>query len=247
MTVAPAPVRSGDTGCAAGMTRGAEPEDMLVALDPETATLVRLAAALAGGDEAQVEAALTAAFGGGSGGEAGGAPSGAVRVVWVEELLLQTYLFAGFPRALNGMLAWRRVSGVAAPQVDVASRRQDEWRMEGGRTCGVVYGAQYDRLRAHVRALHPALDEWMLEEGYGKVLSRAALDLPRRELCIVAACAATRQWRQLRAHLRGARNAGVPAPVVAAALQALVSVVPDEVVAEAAGLWQQVSGQVRGG
>jgi 4-carboxymuconolactone decarboxylase len=79
----------------------------------------------------------------------------------------------------------------------------------------------YERLRDNVRALHPALDEWMILEGYGKVLSRPGLDLPRRELCIVAACAATGQERQLHSHLHGARNAGVAEVVVRAALDAL--------------------------
>ena len=48
----------------------------------------------------------------------------------------------------------------------------------------------------------------MIVEGYGKVLSRPALDLARRELCIVAACAASRQERQLHSHLHGALHAG---------------------------------------
>jgi 4-carboxymuconolactone decarboxylase len=82
----------------------------------------------------------------------------------------------------------------------------------------------------------------MLEEGYGKVLSREALDLPRRELCIVAACAATRQLRQLRAHLRGALQVGVSGRVVAAALDALASVVPEVMLAEAREVWGQVHG-----
>jgi 4-carboxymuconolactone decarboxylase len=82
----------------------------------------------------------------------------------------------------------------------------------------------------------------MVEEGYGKVLSRAALDLARRELCIVAACAATRQPRQLRAHLRGARQVGVSAQVVEALLEALASVVPEALLAEARVVWGQVHG-----
>ena len=64
----------------------------------------------------------------------------------------------------------------------------------------------YDRLRENIRHLHPLLDDWMIDEGYGKVLSRPGLDLPRRELCIVAACAATGQDRQLHSHLHGART-----------------------------------------
>src|SRR5947199_4149212 len=67
----------------------------------------------------------------------------------------------------------------------------------------------YSRLRYNIRALHPLLDHWMISEGYGKVLSRPGLDLARRELCIVAACASTGQDRQLHSHLHGALNVGV--------------------------------------
>jgi 4-carboxymuconolactone decarboxylase len=69
--------------------------------------------------------------------------------------------------------------------------------------------------------LHPALDAWMITEGYGKVLSRPQLDLKRRELCVVAACAAAGQDRQLHSHLHGALNAGATPEAVGAVLDAL--------------------------
>ena len=75
---------------------------MLTSLDAETTALVRLAALLAGGSEPQIRTALAAAL-------------GEVRASWVEEVVLQTYLFAGFPRALNAAREWRRLSGLAAP------------------------------------------------------------------------------------------------------------------------------------
>jgi 4-carboxymuconolactone decarboxylase len=103
----------------------------------------------------------------------------------------------------------------------------------------------YDRLRVNIRVLHPELDEWMIVEGYGKVLSRPELDLPRRELCIVAACAASGQARQLHSHLHGARNVGVAAPVVTAALQALEGVVQESDLASARLLWRRVEGQTQ--
>ena len=34
----------------------------------------------------------------------------------IDELILQSYLFAGFPRALNAARMWRRVSGEPAPE-----------------------------------------------------------------------------------------------------------------------------------
>ena len=65
----------------------------LTALDAPTAALVRLAARVTAGDEAAVRD--------------GFAECTAVKVPagWVEELILQSYLFAGFPRALNAARA----------------------------------------------------------------------------------------------------------------------------------------------
>jgi 4-carboxymuconolactone decarboxylase len=79
----------------------------------------------------------------------------------------------------------------------------------------------YDRLRVNIAALHPALDAWMVVEGYGKVLGRPQLDLMRRELCIVAMCAVAKQDRQLQSHLHGALNVGATPEQVAGSLVAV--------------------------
>lgn len=212
------------------MTHTAAAPAILPALDDATHALVRLAAVVTTGDEGAVRAAL-------------GAAVDAVPAIWVEELLLQTYLFAGFPRALNAMREWRRVSGRPAPARDDEEGNTDDWRRRGEITCARVYGTMYDRLRGNIRALHPALDDWMVVEGYGKVLSRPALDLPRRELCIVAACAAAGQERQLLSHLHGALNVGVPAAVVDAAVEALAGVLDEEQMRAARMLWARVRGK----
>ena len=198
-------------------------------LDGGTRALVRLAAALAGGSEPMVRTQLVEA-------------AGAANHIWIEEVLLQTYLFAGFPRALNGMREWRRVAGA---RIAVAPGIAHEKRRSAGEAaCARVYGAMYSRLRANIQALHPLLDDWMIEEGYGKVLSREGLDLPRRELCIVAACAATAQDRQLHSHLHGCRNTGVSRPVVSDALDALRGIVPEELRTRAMNLWDRICNDV---
>ena len=111
---------------------------------------------------------------------------------------MQTYLFAGFPRALNAMREWRRVSSDGRGARRKLARRREPTARRPARES---MASMYDRLRENIRHLHPLLDDWMIDEGYGKVLSRPGLDLPRRELCIVAACAATGQDRQLHSHL----------------------------------------------
>lgn len=189
----------------------------LAALDGPTIALVRLSAAIAGASEAKVRAALADA--------AAHAPA-----EWVEELLVQSYLFSGFPRALNAAREWRRLAPAPAVEADesddVASVHM--WPVRGEATCRAVYGGMYERLRENVRALHPALDAAMVAEGYGRILGRPGLDLQRRELCIVAACAATGQDRQLHSHLHGALNVGVSPEVLAAAIDALQPAVGDD-------------------
>jgi len=200
-------------------------------LDAETAALVRLAAMLAGGSETDVRAELAAVV-------------GVVDPVWVEEVILQTYLFAGFPRALNAARDWRRISGRRAPSpADDGERDVTDFSQRGEDTCATVYGAFYDRLRVNVRGLHPALDRWMITEGYGKVLGRPFLDLARRELCVVAACAIARQDRQLHSHLHGALNAGAAADVVTAALAVVAPLIAADDMRRYQGLWARVQGK----
>jgi len=193
------------------MTPAVAASPIVPSLDEPTTLLVRLSGAIAGGSEADVRANATACTLG-------------VDPVWVEEVILQSYLFAGLPRTLNAMREWRRLSGRVAPVEDEgadAERRVAEWRARGEETCAAVYAEMYDRLRVNIAALHPALDSWMVVEGYGKVLGRPQLDLMRRELCIVAMCAVAKQDRQLQSHLHGALNVGATPEQVAGSLVAV--------------------------
>jgi 4-carboxymuconolactone decarboxylase len=206
----------------------------LAAFDDATRALVRQAARITGRPETEVRE--------------GFAECAAARVprVWLEELVLQSYLFAGFPRALNAAREWHRICGADAVPTEAHLDDYDsvyDWRTAGEATCATVYGPFYTKLRANIRALHPALDEWMIVEGYGKVLSRPGLDLGRRELCVVAACVAAGQDRQLHSHLHGARHAGVPDSTLSAALTALTGVVDPDFLRSASLLWARVEGR----
>lgn len=198
-------------------------------LGAEERQLVRVAAAVAAGDEGTIRAELARAV-------------ALVPPVWVEEVILQSYLFAGFPRALNAAREWRRLSGRPAPVGDEGTHTDlaMAWAARGEATCAIVYGGFYERLRRNIRDLHPALDAWMIVEGYGKVLSRPALDLARRELCIVAACAAARQDRQLHSHLHGALHAGASATAVGTTLDAIEALLAAADVARYRQLWLKV-------
>ena len=199
------------------MTTGARPAASISPLEKGVRQLVRISGAIAGASEQRVRAIMADA-------------KDDIDPIAVEEIILQSYLFAGFPRALNAARAWRAVSGLEAPPADAESEAADlpTWRRRGEKTCAVIYGDSYEKLRENIRELHPALDEWMIVDGYGKVLSRPGVDLKTRELCVVAACAVAGQQRQLHSHLHGALNAGADRYELGAVLEAIRELVDDD-------------------
>jgi len=201
-------------------------------LTPRDRVLARLAAAIAARDRAVLEKSIDRA-------------KEAADQKAVEEVLLQSYLFVGFPLALEAVALWRERSGFAAPedsQEDAAS-----WRNRGEAVCQTVYGGQYGRLRQSIALLHPAYERWMVEEGYGKVLGRPELSLRTRELCVVAQLAALGMPRQLYSHMRGARHAGAEDSEIEAALEEAAAVSSVENARNARSVWKSIALRAPGG
>jgi 4-carboxymuconolactone decarboxylase len=199
-------------------------------LDRPTRALVELAAAIAAGAAGLVERCSRACV---------AAP---VPDLWVDELLLQSVLMVGWPRALTAAAIWRAIGPAeAVPGEDAtASDRNTEWRERGEAVCRMVYGANYARLRANVAALHPALESWMVTEGYGRTIGRPGLDLARRELCVVAQVAVQGAERQLHSHLKGAVHAGASVAVIDAVLNVVRPMLGADAAALAQSLWSRI-------
>lgn len=200
-------------------------------LAPDERSLVRVSAALASGDEDVVRGALaTAALD--------------ARPVQVEEALLQSYLFLGYPAALGALAQWREVHPASSSRATSDDWR--EWSQRGAALCRRVYSTRYRELRDNIRRLHPDMERWMVVEGYGKVLSRPGLAPVTREFCIVALLAVSGAGPQLYSHLRGALNLGAP---VAALVDTLETAEPfmDDARREAArDTWQRVLSRTEG-
>lgn len=208
------------------------PAEGVAMLGEDVAALVRFSARIAAGSEQDLRAGCAEVL------------AAEVPTPWVEECILQSYLMAGFPRALNAMREWRRASDIPAPAPEeIPEPSLWRWRTQGEQTCEVVYGKFYTKLRENIVHLHPALDEWMIVEGYGKILSRPGLELRLREFCIVAACVAMGQDRQLHSHLHGAMNAGASVEEVAGVLGALEGVVDAALLLRARLLFARVAGK----
>src|SRR2546422_4310619 len=181
------------------------------ALDAQTTALVRAAAALAEGKIAELKQRFVAA-------RAAGVPD-----LWVEELLLQSLLVVGYPLALVAFGVWRDVTGPIAGGGDSAAEELahedwQAWAERGAKVCAAVYGRAYHKLLVNLRSLHPALEDLVLVDAYGKVIGRPGLDMKRRELCTVAAVAVLGTAQQLHSHLRGALNTGATREEVEAVL-----------------------------
>ncbi len=189
--------------------------------------IVELAATIATGDVTSIRHAALAAV------EAG------VPVASIDELMLQSVLTVGWPRALVAADVWRAAAGEPADDgtsdVDAVERRN-----RGEAVCRIIYGAQYDRLRENVRALHPRLDEWMIADGYGRTLSRPGLSLALRELCTVVQTIVLNTPRQLHSHLLGALRAGASVEQVDAAVACGGALLPEPARAPIRALWLQV-------
>ena len=173
-------------------------------LDPVERSLVRVSATLASGREEALRSALADA-------------AQTADQVQVEEALLQSYLFLGYPAALSGLALWREVGPPAR-----AGASPDDWpgwARRGAALCRRVYSTRHGELRDNIRRLHPDMERWMVVEGYGKVLGRPGLAPQVREYCVVALLAVAGAGPQLYSHLRGALNLGAPTSALAETLE----------------------------
>lgn len=111
---------------------------------------------------------------------------------------------------------------LAAPmvQADEAKAPADR-RARGLATLETITGGGTAQLRDSLADLAPELGDWIVDFAYGDVVSRPGLDLRTRELVTVGALTALGNAApQLRAHIKGALNAGCsPREIVEVILQ----------------------------
>jgi alkylhydroperoxidase/carboxymuconolactone decarboxylase family protein YurZ len=129
------------------------------------------------------------------------------------EVVLQSYLFLGFPRMLaaaDHLSRHFRTSNRKSLLHKISEAESEAWFTNGIQLCQRVYADNYSPLRQKVEACAPEVFRWMVIEGYGKVLSRPGLGIVDRELCIISSLMMENREKQLYAHVRGASNVGAP-------------------------------------
>ena len=160
----------------------------------------------------------------------------------LRETIIQAYLFDGYPVMFEGLFLLREILGKenAPPPPEALDRDTlDSWVACGEKLCRRIYGNNFDRMQENMRTLSPDVANWMVVEGYGKVLSREGLDVRTRELINVAVLAAKDYPRQLHSHLLGALNVGVLPEEVNRLLELLEPLAPENI-QSSRRLWKSI-------
>ncbi len=124
----------------------------------------------------------------------------------IYEALLQNYLFCGFPNALFFLKRFHHLTGYK-PKNYIGEINQLKQR--GMKTSRKIYGEKLNKLISNVKKFSPELSEWLIVEGYGKVISRPKLSIKEREACIISVLSAQMFEEQLISHLYGGLKNGL--------------------------------------
>jgi alkylhydroperoxidase/carboxymuconolactone decarboxylase family protein YurZ len=146
------------------------------------------------------------------------------------EVVLQSYLFLGFPRMLTAAESWSKrykSSSTASALAPVTADESSLWFTNGMSLSKRVYGESFVPLKDKVESMAPEIFRWMIVEGYGKVLSRPGLSIIDRELCIVSSLMVENREQQLYSHIRGALNVGAHLAQVETVINDIASGTPD--------------------
>lgn len=129
-----------------------------------------------------------------------------VPFIKIYECLLQNYLFIGFPSALTSLKTLKKLypDKKLPPSEDM---NLYHFIKQGELNCRKVYGDKFEKLIYNIKNFSPELSNWLILEGYGKVLSRPGLSFKERELCIIAVLSALKFEDQLYSHINGAVRA----------------------------------------
>lgn len=170
-----------------------------------------LSAAIAGGDNKTIEMVMTSTIKSG------------VDLRMIDEIVLQSHLFLGFPAMIEASrilasLRQPRSASVRLPR-GYSEAQCRSWNRDGIKKMRHIYGGHFDSLIRYINSFSPRILGWMINDGYGRVLSRPGLSFDQRELSIVAILTVTGYLNQLRAHIRGAVNVGLDRDLIEATIQ----------------------------
>jgi alkylhydroperoxidase/carboxymuconolactone decarboxylase family protein YurZ len=122
----------------------------------------------------------------------------------IYETIIQIYLFCGFPATIEALKVFNKLF----PSFEKKYTEFDLnlYIKKGQKNCRNIYRENYSKLLDNFTNLSPDLKDWMIIEGYGKVMGRTGLILKERELINVTVLSTNYYEHQLYSHLKGAIN-----------------------------------------
>lgn len=140
----------------------------------------------------------------------------------IDEIILQSHLFLGFPAMIEASRLFAEYSpvrrrGYHLPE-PYSEKECQSWNKNGLDKIKRIYGPAFERLTSYISSFSPQILTWMINDGYGQVLSRPGVSFHLRELSVVTTLTVTSYQNQLKAHIRGALNFGIDPAQVATAI-----------------------------
>jgi alkylhydroperoxidase/carboxymuconolactone decarboxylase family protein YurZ len=139
------------------------------------------------------------------------------------EVLLQSHLFFGFAQSIEAAKVFAEVVPCERTDEGFVSTEKtgsEEQQRRGRALCERIYYPNFERLMSNLGKTSPELAEWMVVDGYGKVLSRPGPTELEREIASIVFLAISGHQVQLHSHVRGARNLGATPDLIRSALGA---------------------------
>jgi len=137
----------------------------------------------------------------------------------LQEVILQMSAYAGFPSAINGMLALKEVvaerhlAGKKDPSgiVQAAAIPKNVSRYEfGAQQLAHLHPNQVEHLEQTFKSISPDMAKFVIEYGFADIFSRPTLAFKHREMATIAALTAMGTAQpQLKFHIQAALNIGV--------------------------------------
>ncbi len=125
----------------------------------------------------------------------------------ISEAFLQMHLFVGYPPMIESLrILYEETENTVKPET--GKDGPDQFLDDGTELARKLYGETYEEMIETMGRYHPVLPNWILRDGYGRVLSRSSLPLRSRSLVTISLLAASGHERQLHSHLRGALRVG---------------------------------------
>lgn len=168
----------------------------------------------------------------------------------VKEILIQMYAYAGFPRSLNAINTFVRVSDARAraglrdpegPAPQPLSGGADRYGI-GKANQAQLFGIREDTPKARYEEFTPAIEVFLKEHLFADIFARGVLSFKNRELATIAALSVLNGVDpMLQAHLNAGMNSGMTAEEAAAVIEAASAAGTPETTANARKILEKVA------